>query len=156
MDTGITIEVASFVENVEELHPIFLSHYDELEDEEGKEKMPFNFNYEGYAFMEGSGQLLCILVKKNNQLIGYCMNLLMVSYFSKTIQTCFTHIFYILPDHRTAMTGLKTLRFLDNWLKENGVKEWIAAHRIDIDLQKLYKRLGLKKLEIVYRKVMEV
>lgn len=149
----IEITIENVFDNKEELLPIFMEHYEELETEKERLK-PFDFFWEGYRASDNAGSLLFIAVRKDGKMIGYCINFLMPSFFYKSISTCLTHIFYIKREERKGGAGIKMLKFLEKELRALGVKEWLSGYRVNLDISKIYERLGFEKTEVLYRKIL--
>ena len=66
--------------------------------------------------------------------------------------TCSPDIFYVAPERRTSIAGIRMFRFVEKELKRRGVKRWAVGSKVQHDASALFKFLDFKPVETTYEK----
>lgn len=145
-----TLHVESFEERLEELKALLPIHYKELAL--NQDKVPLDPNYPLYIERERAGGLLFVTVRDAGELIGYFIGFIGPGLHYQTCLTCNMDIFFIRPDKRVGMTGIKLFRFVEKELKRRGVDRWFVGSKCHADASALFERLEFERVEVFYSK----
>jgi hypothetical protein len=134
-----------------ELEAIMPSHYAELAED--KESMPLDIEHETYRTLDENQQLLLVTARDNGILVGYCITFVRRHMHYSSL--CgFVDLYYLLPDYRMGLNGLRLFRVVLEKLKCLGVVKVYVSTKISLNRGKLFERLGFHATDIYYARVM--
>jgi N-acetylglutamate synthase-like GNAT family acetyltransferase len=146
----ITYGVECLEDQLEELKPMLELHYQELALD--KDKVPLSPQYDIYIQRERLGELIMMAARKDGELIGYFFGFISPGLHYSTCLTCIMDIFYIHPDHRGSMCGVRLFKTVEKELKRRGVDRWFVGSKCHLDASWLFERLGFERVEVTYSK----
>ena len=112
----------------------------------------FEINWQGYEALEQLGMLKVFSAKDGNKLIGYFSVVVTKSMTSKDTTNAVSDAFYLHPNYRKGMTGVKLFKFVEKYLKEDGCDNFVVTSTEHYPLDKFLTRLGFDKAETLYHK----
>ena len=114
---GYSIQTVQFKDVYKDLIPLFEAHWNEV----GLKKF-CNFDLDIEFYKQIESQLISLVLKKDNEIIGYLQSAVHRHNHSKGLLCNTVDCFYIKPEFR----GLKTLKWVYELIRTN---EWIAFMR---------------------------
>lgn len=138
-----------FAQIIHELPPLFSAHWIELGSEEALEP-----DWARFAGMDASGVLHCITCRDAGKLVGYFFALVTQSLHYASVTTAYSDGFFLLPEYRKGMNGVKLLRFSEKYLADLGVKKLYLATRVGHDLSTILARLEYTPFEELHSKAL--
>lgn len=135
----------------DEALPLLLRHWEEIAAD--KAEIPLAIDYASYDALDASGALHILVARKDGVMIGYYCAIIRSHLHYVTTLFAFTDIFFIAPEHRKGMAGVRLFREMEASLKVLGVKKVFGATKPWLDVGPIFERLGYTKHEIVYSKM---
>lgn len=112
----------------------------------------FEINWQGYEALEELGMLKVFSCRDDGNLVGYFSVVVTKSMTSKNTINAVSEAFYLHPDYRKGMTGVKLFKFVEKCLKEDGYDNFVVTSTEHYPLDKFLTRLGFDKAETLYHK----
>jgi GNAT superfamily N-acetyltransferase len=149
-----SFEIEPWAKIAAEGQAIFAEHFDELATH--KDVMPMGLDHDFYADLEKRGYLLVIAARRNGELIGYYVGIVIAHHPHNKAggKVATTDMFYIAKAHRKGGAGAKLLLTAERELKRNGVVVATLSTKIHMESGKLLDALGWEKTDIVRKKVL--
>ena len=144
----ITFHVEKFEDRLEELKTILPRHWEELALD--KDKVPLDPQYDVYIDREKKGGLIFIVGRLNGEMVAYFIGFVGPGIHYKTCLTCTMDIFYVTPEHRGRMGGIRLFKFVKAELIRRGVQRWIVGSKAHKDASRLFEALGMELIETYY------
>lgn len=144
----ITAHVESFTERLEELKVLLPMHYEELAL--NKDQVPLDPQYDIYIKREAMGEVIFVTLREAGRLVGYFIGFIAPGLHYRTCLTCTMDIFYVHPDVRGRMGGVRLFRAVKAELKRRGVQRWFVGSKTHADASRLFEALGFQKVETYY------
>ena len=144
---ALTYQRERLVEIIHDLPALFAAHWVELGSEDELEP-----DWVRYAGMDASGVLHCLTVRDEGKLVGYFFALITPSLHYKSLLTAYSDGFFLLPEYRKGMAGVKLLTLAEKYLAELGVKTVYLVTRVGHGYGNLLTRLGFAPFEEIHRK----
>ena len=95
--------VETLRDTLEEMKALFAGHFEELALD--KAEAPLDPQYEVYLERERRGEVMLVVVRDKGLLVGYLVAFIAPGLHYRTVLTCTTDIFYIVPEFRTGGCG---------------------------------------------------
>jgi GNAT superfamily N-acetyltransferase len=146
----ITAQLETMREGFPELIAIFPLHYEELAL--NKDKVPLDPQYDLYLAREDRGEVIYVTLREDGKLIGYFVGFVAPGLHYKTCLTCTMDLFYVHPDHRNGLGGLRLFRAVEKELRRRGVQRWFVGSKIHKDISRLFEALKFDPVETYYSK----
>ncbi len=146
----ITFHVESFGRALPEFRALLADHWKELALDQ--EKVPLDPQWEVYAQREDRGELLFVAAREAGQIVGYFIGFVAPGLHYATCLTCTMDIFYLRPDRRTGMAGIRMFKFVEQELRRRGVDRWFVGSKVHADASALFERLKFSRVEVYYSK----
>lgn len=143
----ITYQKQLFIQIMDELPPLILQHYDEVQVEEKGE--PCEVDWQRYINLELAKSLHILTVREDGKLVGYFFNMVFPHLRHAKRLCSWSDVFFIHPAHRRGLVGARLFIENDKMLKSLGVQKNFISFKVHIDLRKLLKRLKYKLTEYV-------
>jgi hypothetical protein len=140
-----TITVEKFHETYDELKHLYLSHYQEMQTRlksEGVETSDYNPRLDEYEKASIGGWLLTIVARLDSVAVGYC-NVYITNDMHNRDLIAIEDALYVDVNHRNGL-GKKIVQFGMNELKNRGVKRLNVSAMTDLNVAKLWERMGAK------------
>lgn len=98
-----------------------------------------------------------IVAEREGELIGFIYGELNPLSFSRELSVLEV-LWYVSPAYRGSMAGVRLLKFLERWGRENGAKYYFCGHSTLIDADRtdrLFRRLGFLDTGVVFRRALK-
>lgn len=150
----LTFQVETWPELERDGAEIFKVHYDELALH--KAAMPMGLDNAIYLEFERLGLLLVLTARKDKQLVGYFVAILIHHHPHNKDggRVATTDMFYILPEHRRGGAGARLLMAAEKELRARGVKKASISTKIHFESGELLDSLGWEKTDVVRQKLL--
>lgn len=126
-----------------------------------KDVIKLDVDYEQYERLDLDGALHVVVARAAGAIVGYHLSILRPHLHYRTSFTAFTDVYYVAPKYRKGMTGVKLFKFVEQTLRARGVQKMYSATKLhtsddgrDLNVGKLFERMGWKEIERVYAKVL--
>ena len=144
---------------VDELWPLLKRHYHELG---AYEAAPLDPDWDRYFEYERCGILRIWTMRSEGVLIGYVVCQVVHGLHSRNTKYCFGDLFWLAPEWRDGLSGMRMLRGVLKALKDMGVHivRWETNDTFEPDatgrsrVAALLSRLGFKPIGTVLQKVL--
>lgn len=146
---GALVKLADMLE---EIRPLFHVHFAEIEHNTNP-LFALDLDLDGMIRRQEAGQLIITGLFKERQLVGYFFARLGRAYSYEAV-VAGEEIFFILPEHRVGLLGLRFMKYTFGVLKAAGVYSITSGARAVHNLDALYKRAGFELYSTNYRKVL--
>ena len=128
-------------------------HYAEIGREQ--DKVPLDVDYATYDRLWAAGTMLCVSVRDDDRLVGYCVFFIFQGIHYKTTKVAQNDVIYILPEFRKGRNGIKLIEKVEKLLEAMGVRRILWHIKPDEhDFSPIVKRRGYHVHETVYAKLL--
>lgn len=117
-----------------------------------KAKVPLNPDVDTFRALEDAGLLLIVTARDGEKMVGYHVSIVRPHLHYKQSLTAYADMYFIHPDYRQGMTGVRLFKYLEGVLRERGVERIYQGTKIHKDMGRLFERLGYKETERLYVK----
>ena len=149
----ITYQVEYIKDMWPSLQPLVFDHW--LEVGNFKEDVPLDVDWEQYAEVNNQGSLQLITARNEDGiLVGYCTDFILNHIHHKATRYALNDAFFVRKQYRRNCVGKNLLKCVENELIKKGVNVWIVSSKCNKPITKLFDRLGFKKTDEQYSKVM--
>ena len=135
---------------LEEVKPLLGLHYEELSLHKGR--FPLDPQYDEYLRRDALGMVLCITLRSEGRLAGYVIGFIAPGLHYRTCLTLTMDIFFVAPEFRGGMGGIKMFRAVETEAKRRGVKMMLMGSKNHKDTSGLFERLGYEPVETYHQK----
>ncbi len=147
----ITYAVENWHDVKDEAMPLLLRHWDEIAAD--KAMIPLDIDYDAYDAIEASGMLHILVARSDGEMIGYFVAIVRGHLHYKSTEMAFTDIFFIAPEWRKGLIGVKLFREMEKSLVARGVVKIFGSTKPKLDIGPIFERLGYHVHETVYSKL---
>lgn len=156
----MTVEFA--VEKLVDFLPDVLAlaphHYEEVGVK--RPGVHLDIDWKRYLELDDSGMLLCVTARSGGVLVGYHTYLVHRPLRYRMSMFAESDVYFLLPEYRGGMNGMRLLTFGERPLKDMGVQIVIIRSKLERagieadkqDIGPLFDALGYKAIERVYTK----
>jgi GNAT superfamily N-acetyltransferase len=144
----LTAQPEDFMPFLDEVKPLLEHHWEELAL--NKDKVPLSPQYDVYIQRDALGQILLITLRESGQLVGYFIGFVAPGLHYSTCLTLIMDIFWLAPEHRGKMGGLKLFRAVEREAKRRGVQRMFVGSKVHKDASKLFEAMRYDKCEVYY------
>ncbi len=141
----ITFQKESFVSVMPEMPEMFHALW--LEQATEQDDVEIDPDWDRYAALDMSGQLHMLTARDEGIMVGYYMALVMPSLHYKTLLTAFADLYYLHPEYRKGMNGVRLFKEANAMLKALGVKKSYVMTNVRFPITIILKRLGYNCIE---------
>lgn len=117
-----------------------------------KAKVPLNPDVDTFRLLEDVGLLLIVTARDGEKMVGYHVSIVRPHLHYKHSLSAYADMYFIHPDYRQGMTGVRLFKYLEEQLREKGVERVFQSTKLHKDVGKLFERLGYKETERLYVK----
>lgn len=153
----ITSHVERLADNLEELKPNFVPHYQELALNQAKVKL--DPNYPEYLRREAEGQVLCVVLREAGKIIAYFVGFVAPGLHYQTCLTLTMDIFWLHPDYRdqdslveieAQMLCMQLFEAVKAEGQRRGVHRPFFGSKFHKSADALFEALGMTQVESFY------
>jgi L-amino acid N-acyltransferase YncA len=150
----ITYKVEKWHDCWRDLAPMWRGHWNETGLH--RDVTDLGVDIERYNKIEDAGALQVLVAREDGKAIGYhlCLICSHPHYYETVI--ALTDTYFLHPDYRKGMIGIKMLREVERILFSRGVKKLFIQTRVadPIDHSRIFEFLGYEPTEKVFGKVL--
>lgn len=150
---NVTYTVENWSDVWREMEPLWHSHWQEVALDH--EAIPLAPDIDAYNTLERNGNLHLLIARKAGKIIGYHIAIIRPHLHYKHSLHAFTDIYYVSPEHRLGMTGVKLFKEVEKSLVQRGVKKMVSGTKTSLDMGRIFERLGWRETERTYTKCIE-
>lgn len=149
----VTFQRETLSECLGEAGGLTIRHWEEIA--RNKQLFPLDPDYDFYLAVEKADRLRVYTVRRNNELVGYAVYFLGNNKHYKTALWAVSDIFWLAPECRKSMVGLRLFRYVEERLRDEGVNVMHTTHKLDHPAAgRLLGFLGHSPIEAGYAKVL--
>jgi GNAT superfamily N-acetyltransferase len=89
---------------------------------------------------------------EEGELVGYCLLMVTGNLHYKTVKWAEGDIFYLRPDHRKGMTGIRMMKAAEKIAKVYGASKIYQKVKLHKDVSKVFERMGYTAIERLFMK----
>lgn len=136
---------------INEMRPLLERHWQEVAlcDAFG----PVDIAEDAYRRVEEGGMLRVYTARRNGALVGYAAYFVLPNLHYRSKLAAESDVFFLLPEERRGLVGLRLLQFADKALAAEGVAVIVNKVKMSHDCGKLFERMGYKQHEKLYLRV---
>jgi GNAT superfamily N-acetyltransferase len=146
----LSLAVEPFAPFCAEVQPLLPRHWEELAL--NKDKVPLDPDYQRYAELDAKGALSVVTMRRNGALVGYSIMVVTPGLHYRTCLEARMDIFWVAPEVRGRMGGLRLFRTHEKELKRRGVKRIYTGSKLHKDSSRLFLALGYEPVETYFSK----
>jgi len=148
----ITYQYENFtVGLMNEIEPLLHEHWRELALEQGS--IILEPDWDAYWNAKRLDHLCVITARRGDLLVGYYVGFIKPHLHYRSSLTAYNDIYWLHPDYRQGMTGVRFLKFIEKFLQDLGVQRIIMNTKAHMDKSVIFERLGYRPSDIVYTKM---
>jgi len=141
----LSLAVEAFGQVIEEAKPLLSRHWEEIALDQ--DRVPLDPDWARYASLEAMGALSVVTMRERGRLVGYsCMVVQPGLHYRSTLEARMD-IFWLAPEVRGRMGGLRLFRAVEKELQRRGVKRIYAGSKLHKDVSVLFQKLGYMPVE---------
>ena len=142
------------VERIADIHeeagPLLLEHWEEIAVD--KDSVPLDPDWPTYFNLDSAGAVHCVTARDGGKLIGYAVYFVIPSLHYRGLLVADSDIFWLSPEHRKGLTGVRLLKFAEETLVLRGVNRIVNKVKIKHDVGAIFERMGYEPFERLYMK----
>lgn len=150
---GTTYQLESMDTCVEEMRELWPLHWSEIALD--KDKVPLEPDVETFSLLEDCGQLQILTVRNEGRLVGYHVSLVRQHLHYRSSLTAYVDMYFVHPDYRAGMVGVKLFSESERFLRERGVQRVYTGTKLHHDVGTVLERLGHKQTERLFVKFLK-
>lgn len=149
----ITFQSEKWLDILDELKPLLMGQWREL----GlyQDRVPMDMDWDRYKSLDDLGMLKITTGRDGDRLIGWYVSVVIPHLHYRTTVYGYNDIYYMLPDYRTGMLGMKLFMEMEKSMRDLGVKALISISKTLRPVDPLFERLGWSNQGTTYMKVLE-
>ncbi len=134
-----------------EMLPLLDRHWREIALNHAQ--VPLDIDMGRYDTLDAQGVLRILTVRRVGLLIGYHVAIVSTHLHYKSTLHGITDVYYIAPEARHGVTGMRMFQAVESDLRGLGVRKLVTATKIHFDQGPLFERLGYTPVERLYTKM---
>ena len=147
---SITYTLESWDEVVDEMKVLWQDHWAEVAMDQAT--IPLDPDYDLYRELDHSGQLHIVVVRRSGSVIGYHISIIKRHLHYKGTLHGFTDVYFIKPDERKGMVGVRLFKEVERTLRQRGVQKMVTGTKLSLDMSRIFERLGWRETERTFTK----
>lgn len=148
----ITASVESFTDRLEELKPMFPTHWKKLAQD--RDSVPLDVRYDVYARLEEAGELMLVALRDRGRMVGYWVAVVAPGLHYGRCLTAAMDIWNVLPEYENGVAAMILMREVEREYRRRGVRRAFAGEKIHRPCGRLYRAFGYEPVEVHYSKMM--
>jgi GNAT superfamily N-acetyltransferase len=137
----------------EEAAALLPRHWEELAID--KDKLPLEPHWQRYTDLDKAGAVSLVTIRECGRLVGYSIMFVTDSMQHKTALEAWMDIFWVAPEVRGRMGGLRLFRTHEKELRRRGVVRVNVGSRVHRDCSRLFLAMGYRPSERWFSKWLE-
>lgn len=149
----LTAQVEAFAAIRQEILPLLHRHWQEIALDQNRVKL--DPDWQRYERMDDAGQLSIVTMRAAGELVGYCVMMISPELHYRSTLGARMDIFWLAPEMRGRMGGVKLFRAVEAELKRRGVKRAYMGSKLHKDSSRLFEAMGYRPIETWFSKLLE-
>lgn len=145
----VEFSVIKVSDNLDKVMGLLEQHYEELSV---TKNFKLNPDYQIYLEAEKKGTCRAIACLNEGEIIGYIVYFIGINLHYKDCLLATEDIYYLKPEYRRGLTGLRMFKFAEDYLKTLGVNMVRYSTKTHMDNTRLFEFLGCSLIEKVFIK----
>lgn len=141
----LSLQVERFSDVIEEAKPLLFRHWEEIALDQ--DRVPLDPQWERYAELEAAGALSTVTMRRNGAMVGYSNMIVMPGLHYKGCLEARMDIFWIAPEVRGRMGGVRLFKAVEAELRRRGVKRVYCGSKLHKDVSRLFWAMGYVAVE---------
>lgn len=146
--TLLTYQTEEWPDVIGEMLPMFHDHWKEV----GVSKTPPMPDHVSYQRLHDLGGLHVTTARHNGDLVGYLVVIISGSLHYRGIIHGAFDLYYLMPEHRKGMAGVRLFSEAEKALKILGVDRMFTGTKTKLDISLILERQGWIEIERSYTK----
>ena len=117
------------------------------------DEVPLDIDWARYADLHEKGALHVVTARREGRLIGYHIAIITTHLHYRSTLHGITDVYYIVPECRHGVTGMRLFQAVERELKARGVRKLFTATKLHLDQGPLFERMGYRPVERLYAKL---
>ena len=135
---------------LDEAKPLLVDHWENIAL--NKDTIALDPLWDTYKKLEETGNLKIITARQEEKLVGYAAYVISPSLHYSDQIIADADVFWLDPDYRKGMAGMRLFKQAEKVLKSYGVTRVLNKVKIHFDVGKVFERMGYDPIERVYSK----
>jgi len=135
---------------VDEAGPLLIDHWENIAL--NKDTIALDPLWDTYRKLEETGNFKIITARQEKKLVGYAAYVISPSLHYSDQIIADADVFWLDPDYRKGMAGMRLFKHAEKVLKSYGVTRVLNKVKIHFDVGKVFERMGYDPIERVYSK----
>tara|TARA_R110000737_G_scaffold109725_1_gene142700 strand:+ start:51 stop:500 length:450 start_codon:yes stop_codon:yes gene_type:complete len=135
---------------LDEAGPLLIDHWENIAL--NKDTIALDPLWDTYRKLEETGNLKIITARQEKKLVGYAAYVISPSLHYSDQIIADADVFWLDPDYRKGMAGMRLFKHAEKVLKSYGVTRVLNKVKIHFDVGKVFERMGYDPIERVYSK----
>lgn len=148
----VTYQAENYTDVIGEAGPLLIAHWQDVAlDQDTIDLQP---DWEKYEILNNANKLHITTARETGtgKLVGYVVYILDNCLHYKQVNMADGDIFWLDPEYRKGLTGVKLLKSAEKYLVGLGVNKIFNKVKLHKDVGKIFERLGYTPIERVYAK----
>lgn len=151
---GMHFNQESLAVVINDVEPLLREHYDESSTD--KAVLPLDPDWPHYYSLEEIGVLKIFTARMAGDLVGYAAFFVWPHHHSRLVTIAVCDVIFMRPSYRIGAGVCRFLRFIEQRMKDAGVKKVLFTVKTHVDWSPLLERVGYRLEEIGFTKVLGV
>lgn len=148
----LSTQTEPFGRVIEEAKPLLQRHWEEIALD--RDSVPLEPDWPRYAAMERLGQLSVVTVRAQGRMVGYCCMVIQPGLHYRSCLEARMDIFWIAPEYRGRMGGVRLFKAVEAELKRRGVRRMYVGSKLHKDSSRLFEAMGYRPIEQWFSKML--
>jgi GNAT superfamily N-acetyltransferase len=135
---------------LDEAMPLIVDHWENIAL--NKDTIALSPLWDTYTELEKIGVLKIITARQEKKLVGYAVYVISPSLHYSDQIVADADVFWLDPEHRKGMAGIRLFKHAEKVLKSYGVTRILNKVKIHFDVGMVFERMGYEPIERVYSK----
>lgn len=141
----LSLQVEKFSDVIEEAKPLLFRHWEEIALDH--DRVPLDPDWERYAELNDKGALSIVTMRRNGALVGYSVMIVARGFHYQSTLEARMDIFWIAPEVRGRMGGVRLFKAVEAELRRRGVKRIYCGSKLHKDSSRLFQAMGYRPIE---------
>lgn len=146
----VTYQVEDWFDCVAEMKLLWPLHWEEVAL--NRDKIPLEPDMDSYEAYAKAGALHVVTIRADGKIVGYHVSVVRPHLHYKSSLSAFVDMYYLHPDFRQGMTGVRLFKEVEKSLKARGVQKMFTGTKLSLDMGRIFERLGWHETERLYTK----
>lgn len=148
----LTIACEPLAAVLPEIQHLLQAHYEELTLNKGR--VTLKPVWSKYLDMERSGKFFALIARIDSEVVGYSGFILDQHLHYADLMLAQNDVLFLRKDHRLGMTGIRLLKFSEQFMQGKGANKIIWHIKLANDFRVILNRMGYQDEEVIVGKML--